>query len=292
MDWIFLAILAPFLWSVSNLIDKFLLTHKLKNPLSSMTLFAAVCFLSLIPTYLIHPPSSISTLNLTLTLFVGILNTLVSYFYFRALYLEEVSRIIPWFYISPIFIMIFAAIFLGESLSPWNYLGTILLVAGAFLITFKKNLSLGKAFWLMMACMLVSAIGSVITKQLLNIADYWTVFFYNRLGTLILAIPLAIGSFKDFRNAVKKNGNSIITFIAISEALAVFGLFIFNIATQQASVTVVNAISSIQPLFMLVLAVIISRFFSHIIKEDISRKTLFLKFIAVALIILGAFLVT
>jgi transporter family protein len=221
MNWIILALIAPLMWAVSNLIDKFLLDKRLENPLSSMTILGIISVLVLIIVPIFYPVSSVSPSFIALAFTAGILNTVMTYFYFKALQFEEVSRIVPWFYISPLFIMAFAAIFLSETLTIPNYIGVFLLVGGAILISLKKTLSFGRSFWLMMCCVLTSSISSIISKYLLNSADYWTVFFYIRIATLLSVIPFAVSSFKDLLYSARKHGNSVITLIALSEGLAV-----------------------------------------------------------------------
>ena len=57
--------------------------------------------------------------------------------YFRALKLGEAAKVAPVDKLSVVFVAIFAAVFLGEKLSPVNWLGVALIAAGAILVAVR-----------------------------------------------------------------------------------------------------------------------------------------------------------
>lgn len=57
--------------------------------------------------------------------------------YFRALKLGDASRVAPIDKLSVVFVSIFAVMFLGERLSAPNWLGVILVAAGAVLVAYR-----------------------------------------------------------------------------------------------------------------------------------------------------------
>jgi transporter family protein len=292
MDWITLSLLAALLWSMSNLIDKFLLEKWVKNPLIPINIIAILYLLASVIIFSTHKIAPLSMQALLLVLVGGILSVVSMVFYFKALSIEEVSRIVPLFNIGPLFILILAAIFLGEIFTPIKYLGIFLLVFGSILITLKKDISLGKSSLYMLICLVASAIYQVIAKYLLNMADYWTIFAYLRFATFLAAIPICYLSIKDLITTVGKHGARVVLAISASETLAIIALFIFTIATSLGPVTLVNALSAVQPFFVLIVTVLLSHFLPHILKEEISKQTIFQKVVAAILIFLGAFLVS
>jgi hypothetical protein len=72
----------------------------------------------------------------------------------------------------------------------------------------------------------------------------------------------------------------------------VIAIFIFTIATSLGPVTLVNSIGALQPLFVLMMTLLFSMFLPHIMKEEIDRHTIFMKVIAIALLIVGSVLVS
>ena len=57
--------------------------------------------------------------------------------YFRALKLGEAAKVAPIDKLSVVFVAIIAAVFLGEKLSPVNWLGVALIAAGAVLVAVR-----------------------------------------------------------------------------------------------------------------------------------------------------------
>ncbi len=127
---------------------------------------------------------------------------------------------------------------------------------------------------------------------MLNFADYWTIFAYIRIGTIFALIPIFYFYFPDLLRSIKKHGKKVFVVISINETLNIFGVLFMTIATAIGFVTLVSALSSVQPFFVLIFAVIISIFYPKILKEEIGRKTLFLKFISIILMFVGALLIT
>lgn len=70
---------------------------------------------------------------------VAIFNTLGAYYGYRAIHLAEFNYISPWLAATSIIIIIPSFLILGEKINSAGFLGIILVVAGAFLIDFKKR---------------------------------------------------------------------------------------------------------------------------------------------------------
>jgi drug/metabolite transporter (DMT)-like permease len=63
-------------------------------------------------------------------------------------------------------------------------------------------------------------------------------------------------------------------------------------AVSLGPVTLVTALSSLQPFFVLVFALLLSRFLPGVLKEETGRSTVFLKLASIALMFAGAVLIT
>jgi bacterial/archaeal transporter family protein len=57
--------------------------------------------------------------------------------YFRALQLGKASQVAPVDKLSVVLVLVFAAVFLGEKLTAYEYVGAGLIAAGALLLAFK-----------------------------------------------------------------------------------------------------------------------------------------------------------
>ena len=294
MLWILFSILAALTWAIVNTIDKYVLTKWIKRPIVLIMVLGIIGLIASTVIYFVYGFSELSHFNILLAFISGVFYISGILFYFKAVKIEEISRIVPLSCLTPLFVSIFALVFLGEFFTPIKYLGIFLIVVGAILISTKSSLKInpGKAFWLMILFSIFMAINHVITKYLLNFTDFWTVFSWMRIGIFIALIPIYIKSFSSLLLTVKEHGKKVIFIISFSECLSLTGVLFITIATSIGYVTLVNSLSSIQPLFVLLFAVILSVFYPKILKEEIGKSTVLLKFVAIILMLIGAVLVS
>ena len=292
--WVIFSILAALCWAIVNIVDKHILTKWVRQPIILVIILAIIGLIASIIVYFIYGFSYLSYFNIILAFIAGIFYILMAIFYFRAVKIEEVSRVIPLFFLSPLFILIFARIFLGEVFILSQYLGIILLMVGAILISSKglSRISLGKAFWWMMLSVIAISINALLTKYLLNFADYWTFFAWTRIGAAIGIIPITYIYLPELINTVKQYGKKVVAVISANETLNLFGILSVTIAVSIGYVTLVNALSSVQPFFLLLFAVILSIFYPSILKEEIGKSVIFQKLLAIILMFIGAILIT
>ena len=82
-------------------------------------------------------PSTISARNWTFLVLSGLATGASWVCYFRALKLGDAARVAPIDKLSVVLVAIFAVIFLGERLSLPNWLGVVLIAAGAVLVAHR-----------------------------------------------------------------------------------------------------------------------------------------------------------
>ncbi len=294
MYWILFTLLATLLWALGNIIDKHILSKWITKPIIPVMFVGIIGLLSSVVIYFFQGYETLSSINIVWAFIAGTLYILTNIFYYKAINLEEASRVMALFQITPLFVSIIAAVFLGEIFFISTHVGIILLVIGAIIISSKNSISLKfeKSFWLMILASFSWASMMVITKYLLDFADFWTIFSYSRIGTIFVLIPIVYFNFKDLLLAIKEKGKKIILIVSIPESIGIIAILFITIATVDGYVTFVNALSSLQPLFVLVMAVILSKFYPKIIKEEIGKSTVIKKIIAIVIMIIGAILVT
>lgn len=294
MVWQLFALFAAFLWGSANNIDKYVLSKWVKNPYSLILVVGVLALVAAAAIYFFQGFSAMSLENILLAFVAGAFIVGLSLLYLKAVHIEEISRVAPLFYLAPGFTAVLAAIFLGEILEAVDYVGVVFLVSGAVFLSVRniRKIHIGPAFWLMMGSALFWSFELLILKYLLGFANYWTVFGYEKVGTFLACIPLFFLFSKDLRETVREHGAKVVLVISVSEGLAVLaGLFV-TIAASVGFVTLVNALASVQPFFVLAIAVFLSLFFPHILKEEVTRPTLAMKLVAIMLIFTGAVLVS
>lgn len=293
MSWIFLSILAALIWSVVNIFDKYIISKLVEKPIVPVIVMGIIGLIASVAIFIFHGFQPLSVINIVLAIVAGIFYVLMTFLYFHAIKIEELSKVIPLFYLTPLFILIIAAFFLGEIFTPLKYLGIILLVAGAIIISSNKvSLNFGKAFWLMVLASFVMAINQVITKYLLGFADFWTIFGYIRIGAFAALVPTIIMNTESFKSIYKKQGLRPFGFITASESLNMLGVLSITLAATTGFITLVNALSSVQPFFVLLLTVIISIFYSQILKEEVGKSIVVRKVFAIVIMFVGVILIS
>jgi len=189
MEWFVLALTASVLWAGTDVIDKYILTGHLGNPFSYQLLFLLTeipipfLLLALTPVSFLFPWSALSMLA-GLIIFSSFL------FYYKAMTVEEASRVISLLYVGPIFVLPLAFVFLGESLGLSQYLGVVLLVLSAILVSYrkiggKKSSVISPALGFMLAFDLVHAGYEILAKYILIFIDYWCFLFWWLTGGLV-----------------------------------------------------------------------------------------------------------
>ncbi|OIO41122.1 hypothetical protein AUJ10_01805 [Candidatus Pacearchaeota archaeon CG1_02_31_27] len=293
MSWVLFSILSAVLLAIATIIDKYVLDKWVKKPIVPIIVLSSIGLIAGIVTFLIKGFQFLPIKFLILLFIAGVFGVMAVLFYFKALKIEEASKIAPLFYVSPLFIAILAAIFLGEIFTPMKYAGIFLIVIGAFLISFKniKKFHFGKGALFIIIGSFLFSINMIITKYTLNFYDYWTIFGYQKFIGFIVAIPLIIIGFKYLISTIKTNGEKALAFMSLSEIITVISTFLVTMASAIGFVTLVGVISEVTPFFVFIFTLLLSLFLPRILKEEFGKKSIIIKVISLVLMFAGVILV-
>ena len=292
--WAVLSVLYAFCMAMVNMMDKFVLSRWRLKPIVLLLILGLT---GLVPAPVIFVTRGFSPLSWKIVLTAGAAGffyVLMSALYFLAARSEEISRVVPLFYLSPLFVSVLAWVFLGERLGAGEYAGILLLMAGAILINSRPGALFrpGKAFRLMILAAFVLALYMIAVKQALKGSDFWTAFALVRLWTFILLIPWLIRRRSDLKAAVRDHGLKVIGVMSANEIFALAATLCSVAAVSLGPVTLVTALNSLQPFFVLVFALLLSRFLPGVLKEETGASTVLLKLASIALMFAGALLIT
>jgi transporter family protein len=298
MSWIVFAIITQVLLAVSNFIDKFLIDKRIRDPLLVTILAGLVSFLLGLLIFLFRGFSLIETTQLVLILISGILLEIYLIPYFKALTMDDASRIVPLFQFMPVFVLILSYIILGEALTGKQFLGSVFIIGGGFVLAVKKIeggsiFKLRKSLWLMVIASLLYAVTGVLFKWVVVAQDFWLTLAYENIGMGIGAIILLLWpSYRaGFRRETKKLKLSTWGLLLVNETVYILALLSMFYAILLGSVALVSVIGGIQPFLVLLYGLILSIWFPSVIEEDIQKGTVFLKALAILLIFIGGYLV-
>jgi transporter family protein len=293
-SWILYSLLATVSIAVVSVIDKSVLSNWMADARGSFFVFTAIEALSGVAALLILGVPRLPTGLLAIALASGAALSLSTLCYFRAIQVEDVSRVVPLYSVSPVFVAIFAAIFLGEVFTPVKYLGVLLIVCGALLISLKRlrGFRFGRGLaWMLLSILLVTA-GAVASKYVLDSVEPWTLFAYGKLGTFFAGAPFAVSGYRAFASAYRQHGARVLIFTGLSEGITSITTIFFLYAGSTGYITLVNALVGTQPFFLLLLSAVISRYWPKILHEELDGRLLARKLVAILLLFAGAWIIT
>lgn len=293
MEWYIFALLAPAFWALNNIFIKFLITNKFKTyfPLIFTVISCDIIFAGAV---LVFGTVTYSYPYSLLAMAAGLMPLIAFWFYSKALITEEISRIVTLFQLIPIFVVLLSVVFLNEILGIQRYIGISLIVIASILISYKKagNKPFSGIIKFMIPFGILIAAYTIADKTLLIYLDYWTVFFWNILGTFIGALFMM--TMPKPRNEIAKTiptvGRKALLATFIGESLYVIGTICSLIALSLTQASLASPIFGLQPFYVFFYTIIISFFLPQILKEEISREILLLKTSAVTLMFIGTWL--
>jgi len=296
MDWVLIALLAPLLWAVSNFIDKLLISKYFGNKLGALMIFSSIVAVVIAPLIYLYKPEvlNIDFWTMVIVLLNSFLLLIYLFPYFWSLRDEDTSNVTPLFQTIPFFVMALSFVFLKETLTLLQVVAVVFVALGAFLISLridgKKLLFNKRVLVLMLAASFLVALNSVIFKYFALELDYWTIIFWQYIGSTIFGIILLI-FVKDYRKQffslfkIKKGWLIGLNFF---NELVNFGAWMaFSFASLLAPVAMIWVVNGAQPFLVLALGFVLTKFFPKIQKEDTSNASLLRKFAAITLIVIG-----
>jgi len=295
MEWYIYALLAPAFWALNNVFVKFLITTKFKSyvPMISTIIFMDVPFtlaiLLIAPINFIFPYTIFAILT-------GLLPLLAFWFYSKALLVEEVSRLTTLFQLIPVFVALLSAIFLNEILGPQKYLGIIIIVVAAMLVSYKKTKgksSFSSALKYMIPFGLIIAIYTILEKYLLSYFEFWSLFFWSITGALIgVTLLLAFKKPREqFNKTIPNIGKKGLFLTFIGEGIYVVGALFSLIALSSTNASIASALFGLQPFYIFFYTLFLSIFLPKILTEDLNKQTIILKICAITLMFSGTYLI-
>ena len=192
--------------------------------------------------------------------------------YLIALRIGQVARVIPIWYLNPLIVVPMAAVFLDERISILAVVALVLAVMGGVLVSWqggKDSRSFGDPLPILLALVaaVFMAVSIVVAKEFLESGTFWQFFGTFRLGvaTIMLwafALPDVRGEF-----GMVLRSRRFMGMVIAAELLVSVSLILRNGAINLGPVSLVAAVSSIQPtmvfLYSLALATFVPSRFGH-----------------------------
>lgn len=300
MEWFFIALGAPFLWALVNISDQYLVKKYSTGEKGSggLVLFSSLIgvFMAILIGIFTSGLFNISTLDKILLIITGGLGIAWVVIYLYTIEIEDISFIVPWFSIIPIFGYILSYIFLGEVLTINQLVGSLVVIIGVVIVSIDFSLEEKNKFkwkpvsYMLIACFL-SSITGIIFKYITVVDKFWISSFweYFGLGLFGILIYIFVPKFRrEFNYMNKKGGVKIFSLNSASEIINVLGNLLTSYSLLLAPIAMVYLVGSFQPAIILIFVIIGTKFFPKIISEKIHKQILIPKIIAIIIIIIGS----
>jgi drug/metabolite transporter (DMT)-like permease len=305
MSWFFIAIAAYFFGAIANVLDKLLLGSK---RISSPVVYAFYVGIFGLASFMFAPFgfSMVGGNTLFLCLISGIIFLGGITLLYFSIEKAEAGRVVPVVGATiPLVTFILAAIFGIEIISAKSILALALLVGGGLIISFDLPFKIGKkklfaGFFLAFLAGIAMAISYIMFKYISASENFVTWYIWTRVGITVGAFLLLINpswrkkiinSFSGARKNGKQAASTGGIFIS-NKIMGGMSTLLVNYAIGIGSVTMVNALVSLQYIFLLVFVAILSTKNHDVYKEKLTVHEWIQKVSAIIIIGIGVVLIS
>lgn len=287
--------LCPIAWAIGGAILKFMRSNFLDEPGAYLVFTVPSVLLSLVLIFFepfIYP--GIRTMLICIG--AGLAGVISYYLFIASLKHEELSRVIILYAVNPIFVLSIAFFFLGEVLGVRDYIAFALIISGSLMICMNRGskfFRLSRGMAMVLFSSFFGAVHNVLLKTVAE-ANFTTIMLMREAG--IAAAIIAVAAFSgSVRRAAFRMGRALgarnIILAYTAEFFGLAGVVFAYIAMQAAPVSMVSLIQGLEPLFVILIALVLSRFFPGVIKEEFGKKTITIKIASAALMIGGLYFI-
>lgn len=288
-DWFIYAVCGAFIYSVTALIDKFILEKRVDNIFSYGIGSGSFLLIMALAVMFLKPIENRNPVYIGFAVLSGLMYSTSLLVYFKAVQLEDITKTIPFLFTAPLFTTISAYLFIREVLTLPVYLAIVTIVAGAVLLSRNRggSFSLSRAALCMLAAAVIWGTLCTVEKYVLGSLSYWNLFSIS-MSTYGVCLLLLLFSKKNRKGFVRMIKDRTILIVGLNECLHTSAIILTLLAISLTKVGYVAALGSVQPFFILSLSILLTRFLPHIHREPHTIRTVIMKAVAIALIVLGA----
>lgn len=300
MNWVLLALLAPAVYTIVNFIDKYLVSDKIKD-YRAMPIYGTVVGLVVGTIFwVVTGFPLLSFYNAAIVIFTGMITIWATPMYFKALSKEETTTVIILFQMMPVMSLILGYFLLGESISPKQLLGFVIILISVILASIKPSaqkvgFKLSSIFFLILVVDFMWALAGVLINFAIEANSFSEILSYESwgigLGGLILFLL-----FPSIRNAflksVRKLKKPTLGVVFTNEFIFVLAKGITFLAYVAGPVALVSVLSGTQVFFGIIYGVALTLLFPKLFSENLSRETLLKKGALGVAVLIGIILIS
>ena len=299
-NWFLFALSAPLLWAITNHVDKYVVS-KIGNEMgvrgivTFSTLFGGVILLFV--GIFANGIGSITGFARLILILSGMIGSGMLFFYILALQLSEATIVVAFMQLIPIFSYILGAIFFHEVFTFRQVIAAVIIIIGSAIMSIdfeakEHNRFRKKVVVFMVLGSLCFALNETLFKAVAVPDIFWASTFWQYVGIFLTGIILfLIPVFrKDFLVIFRNNSTKLFKLISIIELMTILGNLATAYAVILAPLALVMLVASFQPAFVFIFGIIITLFLPKGIAERISKVSIIQKVSAIALILVGSYI--
>ena len=299
MDWVLASFAASFLVAVVTIFDKRILMAHVPG-VSGLLGLVGVIWVTIGALTLLAMPWQAGTPGTTVAWAVvsGLCQGVGLLFMLTALRRLEASRVVAAYHTYPVLVAIMAIFVLGERLSVLHWIAIMLVVVGGGLVMVgQKRGTAGSGNRMAIAFVFLAsagiAVGMLTSKVALNEVEFWNVFGLRSvfLGAVFLLPGLTPQGLRQVK--VILGNRTLVLFILLVEGMiAPLAIYFMVLALSLGSAALVTTLLSTQPVFVLLISALLSTRYWNVMQEPLTRETLGLKGVSIAMVVGGAAVLT
>ncbi len=285
------------IYGVVNIFDSYIVGDVFKRSATTVFYYGLTNLIAL-PVILMFGAPSIPTWPIALLILAScLIEVLYQFPYYRSLKETDTSIVIAMLSFGQILLPVFAYFILGEQITNFQLIGFFIVILFSMILNLgteaksNKKIKLNAAFFLMFIVAFILSFEDVISKKALLETGWVTFMFWYVLLTSCLSA--AVYLYPKNRAEIKKS--SVVfkkrwkTFIGI-EILNQSANMLSRYALAVLPIIAYSVIDGLQPLFVLIFGIIISRLKLFKVHEKIDFKNIGKKIICFGFILLGIYL--
>jgi uncharacterized membrane protein len=262
---IIFAILSPFFFASTSVFDKYLLEKRMKNFHSYWFLVGCVTILYSVILSVFLDWKTITFTDCVFPIIIGAILFVQTYFYFSIIQKEDIAPSTGLWYMYPLVVAGLSYIFLHEVISWYGYIGIVLTILGAVLISLRlKKISFQSKVWHIIAFIFLIGLGEFIMKVAVGHISSWNAYAITAFveGTLTFLLILK----KETRMHVKSEFSNI-HLILSTEVFTFLAISTLYLAMSGLPASVVAGIATVQVLFIVILERLVDQFIGKISRD-------------------------
>ena len=168
----------------------------------------------------------------------------------------------------------------------------VLILSGAFVLSFdfERARVRARSFFLMLLTSIMISINVVMFKSFAISTNFWTTVFYDLVGATVagLLILFFIPKYRrDFFSSIREFHGEVIGINMFAETANLFARMLNGFVSLFVPIAITQFVIGLQPLFILLTGILLTKFAPHLGKENISKSALQRKFTAIILMLSG-----